>query len=502
MAIDINILNGQASSILKNANLGQLVGKATEAASQLSLQKSTALSKVGDVQSGIAALSEAVDQVDQVADAADAICEITGDVPGLATDLIGDVSAAASDLGSITGGTATNGSLNFIISSGSPEAIAKSLKTVTGKTADELQDVLKTVAPAGAEDAVANLEKAITGGLASASGFGDALKSFTGNFDNLLNNVGGGILTDVIRAIDKTADTVFDSLLQGVDLNKLDILTGKVALSKQTLVDLVAAGKREDAVNLIIANDPSADPAIVEEQINQVELNPAIVVAEPPSPAIGTRTSTCFEIGSNNATWNGTSTPINSGQFTSVDSPEELVAELRNCSRPITEVIAHWTATYTNQDIGSDEVHSWHVDRGFSGIGYHYIIRRDGTLQRGRPLERTGAHSKAYGHNRYSIGVSMAGGYNCPSGTPNQNSFISAASLTTQSLATFEWFMKAFYEVFPGGQAYGHNDTTDLGKVDPGFDVQEYVQIKFGKTNVITDARQGPLSPAQLAARR
>lgn len=501
MSIDINILNSQVGSILKNANLDQLVSKATEAASQLNLQTGTSLARVGDVQSGITALTSAVDQVDQVANAADSIVEITGAVPGLETDLIGDVSAAASDLGSITGGTAANGSLNFIISSGSPEAIAKSLGEVTGKTADELQDVLKSVAPNGSEDAVANLEKALTEGLGAASGFGDALNSFKSSFDSLLDNVGGGILTDMIRKIDKTADDILDKVLSGIDLDALDLL-GNVVLSKQALVDLIAAGNKDDAIALIIANDPSADPAIVEEQVNQVELNPANTIVDQQAAAVGTRTSSCYVIGSNNATWQGESTPITTGQFTSVDSPEELIAELRACSRPITEVIAHWTASYTNQDWGSEKVHELHQQRGFSGIGYHYVIKRDGTLQRGRPLERRGAHSKAYGHNNYSIGVSMAGGYNCPSNTPSPNRYISADSLTTQSLATFEWFMRCFYDVFPGGQTYGHNDTSDLGKVDPGFDCQEYVRIKFGKTNVITDGRAGPLSPAELAARR
>ena len=95
----------------------------------------------------------------------------------------------------------------------------------------------------------------------------------------------------------------------------------------------------------------------------------------------------------------------------------------------------------------------------------------------------------------------MAGGYNCPSGTPRPNKYISAQSLTPAQMNTFKMFAKSFYEAWPDGQALGHNDTSDQGKVDPGFDVPEYVKATFGKTNLITDAKaSGPLTTAQINA--
>lgn len=192
----------------------------------------------------------------------------------------------------------------------------------------------------------------------------------------------------------------------------------------------------------------------------------------------------------------------NNSQFTFVNSREEMDAEFASVTRDITEVVVHWTGTYNNQDIGSEEVHGWHKQRGWSGIGYHFIIRRDGRLQRGRPLNKTGAHAGANGHNKYSIGISFAAGYNCPSGTKNANKFISADSITAEQMKTFDMFMGAFYDEFPGGQAYGHVDTDDKGKLDPGFDVQDYVQAKFNKYNVNEDGQQQPMSPKQLAQAR
>lgn len=84
--------------------------------------------------------------------------------------------------------------------------------------------------------------------------------------------------------------------------------------------------------------------------------------------------------------------------------------------RPIAELIIHCTATRAewwktrtaNQKVR--EVRKWHVeDRGWSDIGYHFLIDRDGTIVEGRPLERSGAHTR--GHNKGSIGIALFGGH-------------------------------------------------------------------------------------------
>ena len=63
-----------------------------------------------------------------------------------------------------------------------------------------------------------------------------------------------------------------------------------------------------------------------------------------------------------------------------------------------------------------------------------------------------------------------------------------------------EQFMKMFYQVFPGGQAWGHVDTDKKGKIDPGFDVPDFVRIKFGKNNVSTTGQTVPLSASEIRA--
>lgn len=56
-----------------------------------------------------------------------------------------------------------------------------------------------------------------------------------------------------------------------------------------------------------------------------------------------------------------------------------------------------------------EDVNSWHIERGWAGIGYHYYVRKDGTIWRGRPEWAVGAH--AVGHNDKSIGICCEGAY-------------------------------------------------------------------------------------------
>lgn len=78
--------------------------------------------------------------------------------------------------------------------------------------------------------------------------------------------------------------------------------------------------------------------------------------------------------------------------------------------REINEIIIHCADTKTNQYFDIDDIRDWHLARGFSDVGYHYVIALDGTVWYGRPLEQYGAHCK--GKNLKSIGICFMGGYN------------------------------------------------------------------------------------------
>ena len=76
--------------------------------------------------------------------------------------------------------------------------------------------------------------------------------------------------------------------------------------------------------------------------------------------------------------------------------------------RTITEIIIHCSATIEGKDYTVEDIDRWHRQRGFARVGYHYVIRLDGTIQQGRPLDIAGAH--CIGHNAHSIGICYIGG--------------------------------------------------------------------------------------------
>lgn len=95
-----------------------------------------------------------------------------------------------------------------------------------------------------------------------------------------------------------------------------------------------------------------------------------------------------------------------------VKTPENgsdwLTAPVAQKSRRIDQIVIHSSATPPGMYVDLEKIREWHYARGFSDVGYHYVICRDGELQAGRKEHRTGAHVK--GHNARSIGVCMVGG--------------------------------------------------------------------------------------------
>lgn len=79
-----------------------------------------------------------------------------------------------------------------------------------------------------------------------------------------------------------------------------------------------------------------------------------------------------------------------------------------------TRIFLHCSATKEGKDYTVDNIHRWHLDRKFSGIGYQFVIYRDGTIHQGRPEDCSGAHTLNY--NSTSIGICYIGGCNATTG--------------------------------------------------------------------------------------
>lgn len=73
------------------------------------------------------------------------------------------------------------------------------------------------------------------------------------------------------------------------------------------------------------------------------------------------------------------------------------------------QVVIHHTGNPTDDDLSAAEINASHKARGWSCIGYHYVVRKDGTVEHGRPHWTVGAH--AYGHNSHTIGIHVCGNF-------------------------------------------------------------------------------------------
>ena len=120
--------------------------------------------------------------------------------------------------------------------------------------------------------------------------------------------------------------------------------------------------------------------------------------------------------------------------------------------RQITLIVIHCSAVRPNQRSSAKDIDRWHKERGFNGIGYHYVIRRDGTIEQGRPEWMIGAncHVKGHNHNKYSIGVCYEGGLDIR-GQP-------ADTRTEAQRQTMRQLIEELHERYPRAMIVGHHD--------------------------------------------
>lgn len=119
----------------------------------------------------------------------------------------------------------------------------------------------------------------------------------------------------------------------------------------------------------------------------------------------------------------------------------------------IAYLVVHCADTPDDEALDAQAIHDMHLGFGWHGVGYHWVICRDGTLQAGRPEYWVGAHVK--GHNEISLGVCLIG---------HQN-FTDAQMQTLESLLV-RWRME-----YPDAEICGHCDFDYTEKTCPNFDV-------------------------------
>lgn len=135
---------------------------------------------------------------------------------------------------------------------------------------------------------------------------------------------------------------------------------------------------------------------------------------------------------------------------------------LADTARRITEIIYHCAATPRGKFFDRDDINAWHKQRGFSMIGYHFVILPDGTIQIGRPIGMVGAHCE--GHNVGTIGICYVGGLSADGKRAED-------TRTALQIAASVWLIKALKAKFKiRGRVKGHNEY-NAGKACPSFNV-------------------------------
>ena len=144
-------------------------------------------------------------------------------------------------------------------------------------------------------------------------------------------------------------------------------------------------------------------------------------------------------------------------------------------------IVVHCSATGPAADIGVAQITQWHKQRGFDTVGYHYVIRRNGTVETGRRESEIGAHVR--GHNANSIGVCLAGGVDAK-GKPENN-------FTPAQFSALENLLRELESRYPHARILGHRDLSpdkngdgritpdEFIKACPSFDVAQWVDQRL-----------------------
>ena len=493
MSLQIKTLSDTLRTTVQNTDFSKVEAGATNAVNNFNASIKTILgSTVGETKGGVQALTKEIDdaiesnEVNQIP----TVGRVTQNVPNISDKLIGTVGSAASDISKITGtaSAAVDGFVQDIVTASSPEAVHAALQNSVGATTQELNDALKDLTTEGLQNLVTE--------AVNIEPFSEFIKD-ANIFVNQLNN-------NLQAVSDFFVVDLGEKLSKNYEINVLNLVDRSIPFSDiQSTFALVANGNYDEAFNtvekyidrpdnydFIVNNFPRSDwPADIlatNVKINQaqgafreLDVNVSSYVNQfsPGSNAAGTNTFRPRSVSSQGSedpsTWN----------FSDIESFDELEGMFRAVNRApgreIAGAIIHWSATFLDQNVGSEWVDDIHRARGFSGCGYHIIIRRDGTMQRGRPLNRSGAHDE--NNNKTFLGFCFIGGVNEFSSRAVKPfwKYASVESLTPAQFKTYDGLMKTFHKVFPYAQVQGHYATSTEGKVDPGFDVVGYSESKI-----------------------
>lgn len=143
--------------------------------------------------------------------------------------------------------------------------------------------------------------------------------------------------------------------------------------------------------------------------------------------------------------------------------------------KPLTRVdfiAIHCSATPATHDkVNAAEIRRWHRAKGYLDIGYHYIITRNGTVEKGRQDTQAGAHEPRI--NARSLSICLVGG-SPPVGSKEFKAGAGENNYTPAQWAALETLVKRLKASHPNAEVLGHRDVPGVRKACPSFDVRSW----------------------------
>ena len=415
MAVSIQVLSSAIKSIANN-----VVSSSTNITTQLpglssAVRSSKFKQDAGQTIAGITTITENLSQNGLTPqEFQQPYAVLTDKIPGLYDDLVDPIpSGLQSGLNALEGtidgaGTAKPSFLHEVVTMSTPQAINNVLGNLTGKSSQQLEPVLKQISPTPVYGQVLDGLKEFDEADLQTPKLRNVLNSSDGILQSLVLPVGPAAIDNV--AID--IDPVIQERLQIVlDSNRIPREIKRDILSNIYSGNLDAAAK-------IVQDYPTGLTQVSEiiAELQKIELDPNIV--------IGGSGRTASSINAGDRTF-GT----DQHNFEYVATAEEFEAIIAGSTRTISTFIIEFTGI--EKDLSSNELNQIHNEAGYDGIQYHFIIRRDGIIQRGRPINTADAVN---GPETVTIAFTGIWDVNIPQST------------------SYKHITEAIYRIIPGAQ--------------------------------------------------
>jgi len=121
----------------------------------------------------------------------------------------------------------------------------------------------------------------------------------------------------------------------------------------------------------------------------------------------------------------------------------------------IKSIVIHCSATPNGRETSAEDIHRWHLEKGWDGIGYHSVIKLNGEVEAGRPHYWMGSHARS--NNLGALGICLIGN----------------DEFTPAQMRSLEGLVLALHAQYPESEIVGHYELNPH-KTCPNFDVKAW----------------------------